>query len=126
MRERRQFSRIVYHAVATLEQGSTQCLGQVKDISLHGLLLNVDNPDICFRTDHLIDVRFTLPGSDIELSMSTQLVNKSGATFRMRIDHIDIESLSHLKRLVQLNVGSDELLNRNIEHLSDIADEEHH
>ncbi|SDH27547.1 PilZ domain-containing protein [Vibrio xiamenensis] len=125
MRERRQFSRIVYHAIATLEQGSKQCFGQVKDISLHGLLLSVDDPNVQFSDEHLIDVFFTLPGSEIELTMSTQIVDQSGAMLRMRIDHIDIESLSHLKRLVQLNVGNDELLNRNIEHLSDIGDEEH-
>ncbi len=125
MRERRQFSRIVYQAVAELRQGSKQCSGQVKDISLHGLLLTIDSQPMPFNGDKLIDVAFILPGSDIELSMSAQVIDQVGAQLRMRIDHIDIESLSHLKRLVELNVGNDELLHRNIEHLSDIGAEEH-
>ena len=33
-------------------------------------------------------------------------------------DSIDIDSATHLKRLIELNVGSAELLNRNLEHLA--------
>lgn len=40
----------------------------------------------------------------------------------LKIDHIDIESIGHLRRLVELNVGSDELLHRELEHLVDLAD----
>ncbi|OZT82227.1 pilus assembly protein PilZ, partial [Vibrio sp. 03_296] len=44
-------------------------------------------------------------------------------TIRLKITHIDIDSISHLKRLVELNVGDDTLLHREIEHLSDLGDE---
>ncbi|MFB9135856.1 PilZ domain-containing protein [Vibrio sp. AK197] len=125
MKERRRFSRIVYHATASLTQGDLHCTGQLKDVSLHGLLLTVSETPLPFNGELLIDVAFTLPGSEIELTMTAQIVEQIGALLRMRIDHIDIESLSHLKRLVELNVGTDELLHRNLEHLSDIGDEEH-
>ena len=42
---------------------------------------------------------------------------------RLRIEHLDIDSISHLKRLVELNVGDDELLYREIEHLTDLGEE---
>ncbi len=39
----------------------------------------------------------------------------------MAISHIDIESIAHLRRLVELNVGDDSLLHRDLEHLSDLG-----
>ncbi|EEX38264.1 hypothetical protein VIB_000209 [Vibrio metschnikovii CIP 69.14] len=35
----------------------------------------------------------------------------------IKIVHIDLESIAHLKRLVELNIGDDELLHRDLEHL---------
>lgn len=52
--------------------------------------------------------------------MDTQLVDNCEDYLRMNIHHIDIDSASHLKRLVELNVGTDELLHRELEHLTDL------
>ncbi|MGR5542444.1 PilZ domain-containing protein, partial [Vibrio campbellii] len=71
-----------------------------------------------FNTDMLVQIEFTLPGSDIVVSLTANIVNLLEQQMRGCITEIDIESISHLKRIVQLNVGDDQLLHREIEHLA--------
>ncbi|TON45171.1 pilus assembly protein PilZ, partial [Vibrio parahaemolyticus] len=41
---------------------------------------------------------------------------------RLKITNIGIESISQLKRFIELNVGNNELLNRELDHLSDLGE----
>ncbi|WP_428771194.1 PilZ domain-containing protein [Vibrio sp.] len=122
MPERRRFSRIVYRAPATLTQGEHQLACHVQDLSMHGLLLYSDADCANLDPEHPAFISFILPGSDIEIDLSARLVDVGSQVLRVSIDHIDIDSISHLKRLVELNVGDDALLHRNIEYLSDLGD----
>lgn len=121
MIERRRFSRIIYQASATLTQGNYQLTTCIQDLSLKGLLLWAeDEPQL--DTNSIVDVAFTLPGSDITITLSATLIMQNERILHLKIDHIDIESVGHLRRLVELNVGNDELLHRELEHLVDLAD----
>lgn len=121
MIERRRFSRIIYQAPATLTQGDYQLTTCIQDLSLKGLLLwAVDEPEL--DKNSIVDVAFTLPDSDIAINLSATLIMQNERILHLKIDHIDIESIGHLRRLVELNVGSDELLHRELEHLVDLAD----
>ncbi len=116
MIERRQFSRILYQAPAMLQQGDIQLTTCIHDLSLRGLLLwAVDEPNL--DSDQLVDVAFTLPESEITIRLSGQLVRQNERILHIKIVHIDLESIAHLKRLVELNIGDDELLHRDLEHL---------
>jgi len=121
MIERRRFSRIVYQTQAELTQDSTKVYAAVSDLSLHGLLLTSDQSTL-LDTDKQVDVEFSLSGSDVSIQLVGNIVGLNNNVIRLCIDHIDIESIGHLKRLVELNVGDDELLPRDIEHLSDLGE----
>ncbi|MEF1255584.1 MULTISPECIES: PilZ domain-containing protein [unclassified Vibrio] len=121
MIERRRFSRIVYQAQAVLTQESVEVIALVSDLSLHGLLLTSDQSDL-LDVGKQVDVEFSLPGSDVTIQLVGNIVGLNNNVIRLSIDHIDIESIGHLKRLVELNVGDDELLHRDIEHLSDLGE----
>ncbi|MFM2588957.1 PilZ domain-containing protein [Vibrio sp. TBV020] len=121
MIERRRFSRIVYQTQAELTQDSTKVYAAVSDLSLHGLLLTSDQSTL-LDTDKQVDVEFSLSGSDVSIQLVGNIVGLNNNVIRLCIDHIDIESIGHLKRLVELNVGDDELLHRDIEHLSDLGE----
>ncbi|CZF77104.1 Cyclic diguanosine monophosphate-binding protein [Grimontia celer] len=121
MAERRKFSRVVYRTPATIRQNDKSWETKVLDLSLKGALLatpagwesgNADDYDLSFR----------LHDSDIELDMDLKLIQESDEYLRFQIDHIDIDSASHLKRLVELNVGNDDLLHREIAQLTDLKD----
>ncbi|EGU37602.1 hypothetical protein VII00023_03718 [Vibrio ichthyoenteri ATCC 700023] len=120
MIERRRFSRIVYQALAVVTQGQNQVESIVKDLSLHGLLLACpDHTSLDSLTP--ISVQFQLTDSDITIQLQGKIVGVVQNLIRVTIEHIDIESIGHIKRMVELNVGDDELLHREIEHLSDLG-----
>jgi len=121
MIERRHFSRIIYQAPAIATQGEYQLTTCVQDLSLKGLLLwAVDEPQ--FAEDELVDVTFTLPDSDICIKLSARLVMQDDRILHLRIEHMDIDSVGHLRRLVELNIGNDKLLHRELENLVNLGD----
>lgn len=122
MEERRQFSRVLYQAPANIRQGKELVQADIRDLSLHGLLLNLDSTPTPLRQNQLANVEFALPDSDIIITLVANLVGIHDNILRASIDHIDIESIGHLRRLIELNVGSDELLHRELEHLSDLGE----
>lgn len=119
MTERRQFIRILYQSPATLRQAEGEWQTTVRDLSLQGVLLTCP-PGWQPSTDPRYTVNFCLHECDIELTMETHLISHSRDFLRMKIHHLDIDSASHLKRLVELNVGTDELLHRELEQLTDL------
>ncbi|WP_102363625.1 PilZ domain-containing protein [Vibrio cyclitrophicus] len=122
MIERRQFSRVVYQVPTELSQGPVNVSGSVQDLSLHGLLIQCDDFQQLSH-DIPVQVNFTLANSDINIQLEATIVSTINTSMRLRIEHLDIDSISHLKRLIELNVGDDELLYREIEHLTDLGKE---
>ena len=49
--------------------------------------------------------------------MHTEVVHKTSHHLGLRSLHIDVESISHLRRIIELNLGDAELLNRELEML---------
>ncbi|WP_087021892.1 PilZ domain-containing protein [Thaumasiovibrio subtropicus] len=119
MTEHRRFIRIVYNSPATISQQKQQWQSEIRDLSLHGLLL-IRPKEWKPVHNNMYNVAFSLQDSDIVLQMETELVHYCDDYLRMQIAHIDIDSISHLKRLVELNVGNDEFLHRELEQLSDL------
>ena len=50
--------------------------------------------------------------------MSLTFSHEENNTLGFKCQHIDIDSMTHLKRLVELNVGSDDILMRELEFLT--------
>ncbi|ROV59563.1 PilZ domain-containing protein [Vibrio ponticus] len=121
MIERRRFSRIVYQAQADVMQNDTQVTASVKDLSLHGLLLDCPQSQQLDSSKTIL-IKFQLTDSDITIELEGRIISEVQGITRVIIEHIDIESISHIKRIIELNVGDDQLLHREIEQLSDLAE----
>ena len=121
MTERRRFSRIIYRAPALVTHKGQVLATTVQDLSLHGVLLSLIEENH-FHCGDEIDVEIPLPESDIKINLTANVVDSNASSIRVRIVHIDIESIGYLRRLVELNVGDDALLHRELEHLADLAD----
>ncbi|APX07230.1 PilZ domain-containing protein [Vibrio campbellii] len=121
MTERRRFSRIIYQVPALIEQGNLAMQATIQDLSLHGLLLKVEDAK---PLDSLlpVEVGFSFIQSEQMMQLSAGIVSIAGNEIRLKISNIDIESISQLKRFIELNVGNNELLNRELEHLSDLGE----
>jgi hypothetical protein len=120
MNERRRFSRIIYQAPALITRDGHSVATTVQDLSLHGVLLSVID-DERFTPGEELEVDIPLPESEVVIHLFAQVVSIEGSSLRLRIINIDIDSIAHLRRMVELNVGDDALLHREIEHLADMA-----
>ena len=116
MSERRRFSRILYLTMADLVQGDKKWRTQLVDISLQGALLI--RPDDWESHDNKeYSLSFVLGGSDIEIKMQVMLTHEASKKLGFYCHHIDIDSATHLKRMIELNVGDEDLLHRELEQL---------
>lgn len=116
MAERRHFTRIFYLTAAKLVQGTRQWRTQLVDVSLQGALL-LRPEDWSPSDDKEYELCFVLGGSDIEIKMQVELTHEASKKLGFYCHHIDIDSASHLKRMIQLNVGEERLLYRELEQL---------
>lgn len=116
MTERRRFSRVLYAAQANLSQGSHTWTTQLVDVSLQGALL--DRPANWHPgQDRDYQLSFSLADSDIVLTMAVELSHEDDQRLGFYCHHIDIDSATHLRRMIELNVGDEELLHRELEQL---------
>lgn len=115
--ERRQFSRILFNAECTLHQNDMEWPTEVLDVSLKGLL--VQKPDhITIDAEQSCEATIKLAGSENVIIMSLDFSHQDEHTLGFRCKYIDIDSMTHLKRLVELNLGSAEILKRELEALT--------
>ncbi|MGL4613821.1 MAG: PilZ domain-containing protein [Shewanella sp.] len=112
MDNRRQFSRILFTARASLQQGKQLWHTTIIDLSLNGAL--VAEPENFVYTDMPLQLSFTLPNSDIALQMTSKLVHHKHRQLGLKCDFIDLDSISHLRRIIELNLGDASLLNREL------------
>ena len=116
MIERRRFFRVVYSTPARLQQGEQVWSTTLLDLSLQGALLN--RPANWTEQNHgLFTLSFTLADSDIEIRMEVESTHLDDKKLGVYCHHIDIDSASHLRRLIELNAGDTELLLREFAHL---------
>lgn len=110
--ERRQFSRILFDAWAELRQGDRHWHAAVLDMSLKGLL--VREPED-WRVDPnqpvLAAVRLD---HHCHIQMSVRLRHQNNGRVGFECEHIDLDSISNLRRLVELNLGDAQLLERQL------------
>lgn len=113
--ERRRFTRIVFDAEAEMRCGDQRWIVEIKDISLHGLLLS--HPagfDASLGAEMLVE---TWLDSDVQLVLPVTLKRIDESYLGCACGAIELDSITHLRRLVELNLGDEGLLERELDHL---------
>lgn len=120
MQNRRQFTRVLFSMKATLEMEEHQFDVKIHDISLNGALIYFDS---CghILTRQLGLLTFKLADSDAAITMNIAVVHQEGNEVGVQCNGIDIDSISLLRRLVELNLGDDEQLHKELSQLSRIS-----
>lgn len=115
-KERRRFQRVLFDSPARISDNGVEFITSLVDISLNGALLI--RPDD-WRTENDADVGLTVLLDDREARIRMQAVvaHQEQDTLGLRCVSIDMESIGHLRRLVELNLGDAELLHRDLESL---------
>lgn len=110
--EKRNFHRIFYNADVTLTAESNTLPCKLVDISLKGCLLKFDSP----WTGDLESI-YTLNlqlSDELTINMQVSVAHVIGNEAGFKCEHIDIESISQLRRLVELNLGDSDILERDL------------
>lgn len=109
---RRRFQRIDFDASTELVQGERRWAVELHDLSLKGLL--VHRPDDWDLQPGLPLTACIRLADDVQVSMDVLLVRDHDGLLGLACQHIDLESMSHLRRLVELNLGDTALLEREL------------
>jgi hypothetical protein len=108
----RRFSRIPFSCPATLERGSGRIECALQDISLKGALVEVDGAAPSPGEACTLTVRLDEGGDEIR--MAGRVVHASGRRVGLQAVELDLESIEHLRRLVEVNLGDEEALHREL------------
>jgi hypothetical protein len=115
--ERRHFSRITMDRLGRLSWDGHDVEVQVQDISLNGALLRLP-AEAAARVRRNADYHFTLVlGFSERIEMSLRQVHQEDDLVGFHCHDIDLDSISQLRRLVELNLGNDDLLQRELAEL---------
>ena len=117
MENRRHFTRILFSIKATLEVEEETYPVSIHDISLNGAL--VSSPDCSHSLQGKLGIlSFLLSDNESEVVMHIAIVHQEDEEIGLRCNAIDIDSISHLRRLVELNLGDESQLNKELSQLS--------
>ncbi|HEY9034905.1 MAG TPA: PilZ domain-containing protein [Pseudomonadales bacterium] len=113
--ERRQFQRIEFDNPVLLRQGDTQLTAKVIDISLKGVL--IDQQTLPFDNSQPVDL--SIPLSDtVSIDMKARWSHSRNGASGFQWTLVDLDSLTHLRRLLEFNSENPLLLERELAHLS--------
>ena len=126
MSERRRFSRVMFSGGCSL---SEEIAGEIEisktelvDISLNGAL--VHRPDEWHdEPGTLVNLNLTLAGSEIILEINGIVCHQEKGLLGIKFLTLSLESISHLKRLIQLNLADSELMHREMSQLINLNED---
>lgn len=109
----RLFSRIPFHADIELQCAGTAYPGTLADIALKGALVDLaSDAEINLGTECRLSLSL---GEDSErITMEGTVAHREGQLIGITCRHIDVDSLTRLRRLVELNLGDPSLLEREL------------
>ncbi len=120
VQERRRFTRITFDAQTRLYQGDRFWDTQLQDISFRGILIK--RPADFSEADENAPFEATIKLIDAEhtIILTLHLAHQDSESLGFTCGYIDLDSVTYLKRLVELNLGSPELLERELSALLDL------
>ena len=105
MRNQRHFSRIQFdvhtHIIVHEKTYKTELL----DISLKGALLAFEEEAPLLKVGDTCTLNIHLPSSSINLVFEAKLVHLHEETYGIKFIREEIETFTHLRRLIELNLG---------------------
>ena len=114
--DRRRFARIQYDGKCAFYTESGQIPMTVEDISLKGLLAKTkEHANILAGTCGVVTI--DLEGNTV-IEMPVTVSHHLGDCVAFKAGTMELDSVAHLRRLVELNLGDPELLERELENLA--------
>ncbi|GAB5380316.1 MAG: PilZ domain-containing protein [Aliiglaciecola sp.] len=116
--DKRQFNRVIYSAHALLKQEGRQWQTDVLDLSLKGALIAYPD-EFTADLEKTFELDIEMEGADRHILLEGSIVHSANHCLGFHAEHMDIESMTELRRIVELNLGDETLLHRDLKALSE-------
>ena len=115
--ERRRFRRVLFDSPARITDSRSEFITTLVDLSLNGaLLIRPDDWEI--ESGSEVSLTVLLDDKATRIRMEALVAHQEEDTLGLRCRTIDMESIGHLRRLVELNLDDPGLLERELENLA--------
>lgn len=111
--ERRHYERVNFDTTATLSKDDQSFGCQIIDLSIHGVLLR---PHGVLRSKVGSIYQLDIPLSDQQhrIKMTLKLMHQHPENLGFICEIIDLDSITHLRKIVELNTGDSAILDRDL------------
>jgi hypothetical protein len=128
--EKRRFQRIPFDAKVRLtltDADREPIIGVLQDISLKGALIAISESYPPLNVGDSGELAIVPDQGDFEITLTVDIayVLSSKHHYGLNIMSFDVESAGHLRRLVEVNLGDEQSLQRELSNLVDAMEEEH-
>jgi hypothetical protein len=106
MDDRRFFQRIPFQTVSKVTVRGKTVQGTLMDISMKGALVALPE-DSLPSLGETASLDMYLPSSEITLRFAAEVVHLSGNETGLFFRQVDVDTLTHLRRLLELNSGDE-------------------
>jgi hypothetical protein len=116
--DRRKFSRVGLALPVQLEVPPARQSCVLRDVSLKGALVEVP-AGLVVEVDQPVTRVLSLEAEGVTIRMQGKVAHRHDNLVGVRCGSIDLESIMHLRRLLELNLGDGELVSRELRELVD-------
>lgn len=102
--DNRYYSRISFVAEAEVFIDAICYNAKMLDLSLRGILLDIQSAE-AVEVGLSYPIKIHLPSSDTILRFDAEVVHKHGSYAGFRFLSLDVESMTHLRKILDLNAG---------------------
>jgi PilZ domain len=113
--DQRRFKRFAFASLARLYSSTQAFETDVIDISLRGAMV-VKPLNFAAKVGSTARLELRLHGT-VVISMGCSVATINAETVGLKTERLDWDSFLHLKRLIELNIGESEILNRELSNL---------
>ena len=113
----RKFKRTDFNVKGFVTCENEECPVSVINISLKGILVVPDH-EACPELGKTYPLRISLPHSDISILTEARLMHKKNQHYGFRFDSIEADGMIHLRRLMELNVSSEDEIEKELSFLN--------
>lgn len=115
MTELRNYRRIPFHTTATIVWAQEQFPCELIDLALRGALLQTHH-EVPIKVGARARVDIDLANPELKLTFGVELIHRERNQYGFLFIDADDDTLAHLRRLLELNLGDGEQVEREFVH----------
>jgi len=114
--DQRKFTRIPFESKIHIVSAQDSWYCDLTDISLKGVLTTIPKNWDGVKGEYFL-LELLLNDSEIQIRMEVSVAHVEPNQVGFKCEHIDLDSITHLRRLMELNIANKEILGRELSEL---------